>query len=138
MRRNMPRSGAGRRHLVIGGDQLLPGISANIGVYPTEPGADPLAEWLAPAPLPALARPDHLVLPGHKLPFTGLPLRLRQMIENHEGALDRLRAHLRAAPRTPATVSRRSLRRASEPWRRGEVTRRDPDGLAPWSRRWRI
>ncbi|MDO5706836.1 MAG: MBL fold metallo-hydrolase, partial [Paracoccus sp. (in: a-proteobacteria)] len=27
--------------LVIGGDQLLPGISPNLGVYPTEPGADP-------------------------------------------------------------------------------------------------
>ena len=28
---------------------------------------------------------------GHKLPFTGLPLRLTQMIENHEGALERLK-----------------------------------------------
>ncbi len=81
--------------LVIGGDQLLPSISANIGVYPTEPLADPLAEWLAScrAFLPH-ARPDHMVLPGHKLPFTGLPLRLRQMIENHEGALARLLGHL--------------------------------------------
>jgi hypothetical protein len=30
------------------------------------------------------------VLGGHKLPFTGLPLRLRQLIGNHHGALDRL------------------------------------------------
>ena len=29
--------------LVIGGDQLLPSISANLGVYATEPGADPVA-----------------------------------------------------------------------------------------------
>jgi hypothetical protein len=43
-----------------------------------------------------------LVLPGHKLPFTGLPDRLRQMIDNHDGALDRLRGHLREAPRTAA------------------------------------
>ncbi|MGL4321432.1 MAG: MBL fold metallo-hydrolase, partial [Paracoccaceae bacterium] len=28
--------------LILGADQLLPGISANIGVYPTEPDADPL------------------------------------------------------------------------------------------------
>ncbi len=35
---------------MIGGDQLLPGISANIGVYPTEPEADPLADWLASLP----------------------------------------------------------------------------------------
>lgn len=81
--------------LVIGGDQLLPGISANLGVYATEPEADPVGEWLAScAHLATFARPDHLVLPGHKLPFTGLPLRLRQMIDNHHGALARLCKHL--------------------------------------------
>ncbi|MFN4170287.1 MAG: MBL fold metallo-hydrolase [Pseudorhodobacter sp.] len=81
--------------LILGADQLLPSISANIGVYATEPMADPLEDWLTSCRsfLPH-ARPDHLVLPGHKLPFTGLPLRLRQMIENHEGALARLLDHL--------------------------------------------
>jgi glyoxylase-like metal-dependent hydrolase (beta-lactamase superfamily II) len=88
--------------LILGGDQLLPSISANIGVYPTEPDADPLGEWLAScARFAPMARDTHLVLPGHKLPFTGLPLRLRQMVENHIGALDRLRAHL-VQPRTAA------------------------------------
>ncbi len=83
-------------NLVLGGDQLLPSISANIGVYPTEPAADPLTEWLQSCEtFRVFARDDQLVLPGHKLPFTGLPLRLRQMIENHEGALARLRDHLR-------------------------------------------
>ena len=82
-------------NLVIGGDQLLPGISANLGVYATEPEADPVAEWLESCErLKAFARPDQLVLPGHKLPFFGLPFRLRQMAENHHGALDRLIAHL--------------------------------------------
>jgi glyoxylase-like metal-dependent hydrolase (beta-lactamase superfamily II) len=81
--------------LVLGADQLLPSISANLGVYATEPEADPVAEWLASCVrLGAFARPDHLVLPGHKLPFTGLPLRLAQMTENHQSALRRLRAHL--------------------------------------------
>jgi len=81
--------------LVIGGDQLLPGISANIGVYPTEPEADPLQEWLTSTrSFAAHAREDQLILPGHKLPFTGLPFRLVQMAENHEQALDRLRARL--------------------------------------------
>lgn len=88
--------------LILGGDQLLPSISANIGVYPTEPDADPLGEWLEScAAFQPLAREDHLVLPGHKLPFTGLPLRLHQMVENHHGALARLRDHL-ATPRTAA------------------------------------
>lgn len=82
-------------NLVIGGDQLLPGISANLGVYATEPEADPVADWLAScARLAEFARPDQLVLPGHKLPFTGLPFRLRQMAENHHGALARLLAYL--------------------------------------------
>ncbi len=85
--------------LVLGGDQLLPGISANIGVYPTEPDADPLTEWLDSCRrFQAFARDDHLILPGHKLPFTGLPFRLPQMIENHESALVRL-LDLLALPR---------------------------------------
>ncbi|GAB4382470.1 MBL fold metallo-hydrolase [Albidovulum sp.] len=88
--------------LVIGGDQLLPSISANIGVYATEPMADPLGEWLQSCrAFEPLARPDQLVLPGHKLPFTGLPLRLRQMIDNHAGALMRLERHLHR-PRSAA------------------------------------
>ncbi len=88
--------------LVIGGDQLLPGISPNIGVYPTEPDADPLTEWLeATARFVPHARDDQLVLPGHKLPFTGLPFRLQQMAENHHQALERLLGHLHE-PQTAA------------------------------------
>jgi glyoxylase-like metal-dependent hydrolase (beta-lactamase superfamily II) len=86
--------------IVLGGDQLLPGISANIGVYPTEPEADPLTEWLDSCQaFTAHARDDQLILPGHKLPFHGLPFRLGQMIENHESALVRMLDHL-ATPRT--------------------------------------
>lgn len=87
--------------VVIGGDQLLPGISPNLGVYPTEPEADSVGEWLEScARLATLARDDQLVLPGHKLPFTGLPFRLSQLIQNHHAALDRLRAALAEAPRS--------------------------------------
>lgn len=88
--------------LVLAGDQILPSISPNIGVYATEPQADPLADWLESCVrLGALARPDHLVLGGHKLPFTGLATRMQQLIENHHGALRRLEAHLET-PRTAA------------------------------------
>ncbi len=88
--------------LVIGGDQLLPGISPNLSVYPTEPAADPVGEWLASCQRLALsARPDQLVLPGHKLPFTGLPFRLEQIIGHHRSALARLVALL-DRPRTAA------------------------------------
>jgi glyoxylase-like metal-dependent hydrolase (beta-lactamase superfamily II) len=87
-------------NLVLSGDQILPSISSNLGVYATEPEADPVAGWLeACERLAQLAREDHLVLGGHKLPFTGLPARMRQLIENHHHALDRLHAHL-ATPQT--------------------------------------
>lgn len=89
-------------NLVIAGDQILPSISPNIGVYPTEPEADPLADWLSACNhLAAYASEDHLVLPGHKLPFTGLPFRMQQLRDNHIGALDRLRTFL-TEPRTAA------------------------------------
>ena len=86
-------------NLVISGDQILPSISSNIGVYATEPEADPVGDWLeACERLAQYGREDHLVLGGHKLPFTGLPLRMRQLIDNHHGALKRLEAYI-ATPR---------------------------------------
>ena len=81
--------------LVIGGDQLLATISPNLGVYATEPDADPVGDWLeANERLKQYATPSQLVLPGHKLPFTGLPTRMRQLIDNHHGALKRLEEFL--------------------------------------------
>ncbi|OAN74871.1 MBL fold hydrolase [Sulfitobacter pontiacus] len=78
-------------NLVIAGDQILSSISPNVGVYATEPMADPIGEWIEACDrLSLLAREDHLVLGGHKLPFTGLPTRMRQLIENHHSALRRL------------------------------------------------
>ncbi|GIX12772.1 MAG: MBL fold hydrolase [Paracoccaceae bacterium] len=99
--------------LVIAGDQVLPGISPHLGVYVTEPDADPVAEWLESCrALMALARPGQLVLPGHKRPFTGLAARLAMLIENHESALARLEAFLdrpRTAPECFATLFRREI-----------------------------
>ncbi len=89
--------------IVLGGDQLLPGISPNLGVYPNEPDADPVGEWLDSCRrLSAFATPDQLILPGHKLPYRGLPFRLAQLIDNHHGALGRLHDHL-AEPATAVT-----------------------------------
>lgn len=81
--------------LVLSGDQLLPSISPNIGVYPTEPDGDPLGEWLRSCrQFAQIASHDHFVLGGHKLPYYGLPTRLQQLIENHAGALSRIEEHL--------------------------------------------
>lgn len=82
--------------LVLGGDQLIASISSNLGVYATEPEADPVSDWLeACTRLQAHATDTQLVLPGHKLLFTGLPARLGQLIENHHSALERLAEFLK-------------------------------------------
>ena len=81
--------------LVLAGDQILPKISPNLRVYASEPEADPVGEWIeACERFAAYAREGHLVLPGHNRPFTGLPKRLDMLIENHHGALKRLRKYL--------------------------------------------
>lgn len=83
-------------HLVIAGDQIISSISPNIGVFPTETEADPLGDWLESCDrLGQLARPEHLVFSGHKLPFIGLPHRMYQLAENHYSALERLVEHIK-------------------------------------------
>lgn len=87
-------------NLVLSGDQILPSISSNVGVYATEPEADPVSDWFESCNrLRGLARDEHLVLGGHKTPFVGLETRLTQLIDNHHGCLDRLREHL-SEPKT--------------------------------------
>jgi glyoxylase-like metal-dependent hydrolase (beta-lactamase superfamily II) len=81
--------------LVISADQALPSISPNLSVYPAEPMADPVGDWIEScARLAGFATEAQLVLPGHKLPFTGLPRRLAEMAEHHQQALDRMVAHI--------------------------------------------
>ena len=88
--------------LIIGGDQFLADISPNIGVYPTEPEANPLRDWLESCTrFQDHADNESLVLVGHKVPYTGLEVRLRQLVENHISALGRLREHL-IQPRSAA------------------------------------
>jgi len=81
--------------LVIVGDQVLPRITPNLGVWPNEPEADPLADFLrACERLARHASDAQLVLPGHQMPFTGLPARLAALSAHHRDALDRLAAAL--------------------------------------------
>ena len=78
-------------NLVIAGDQIISSISPNLGVFATEPEADPVGEWLESCErLSQLANSRHVVFSGHKMPFSGLPFRLKQLIDNHHSALERL------------------------------------------------
>ncbi len=77
--------------LVIGGDQILPAISSNVSVWPTEPQANPLEEWMSScAALRAELPEDTLVLPSHGLPFRGVRHRLTALIDHHKRSLDDL------------------------------------------------
>ena len=84
--------------VVLMGDQVLPRISPNIGVYPTEPEADPLGEYLTSLAEMAPLAGDQLILPGHQRPFRGLGPRIAELQAEHATALDRLQSHL-ATPR---------------------------------------
>jgi len=81
--------------LFISGDQVLPRISSNVSVFPTEPEADPLGDWLASIEKIKREVPDDvLVLPAHNDPFRGLHARLDRLAGGHERSLERLRAVL--------------------------------------------
>lgn len=86
--------------LLISGDQILPKISPNVSVYPSEPHADPLSAFLGSfarfMDLPA----DTLVLPSHGLPFRGLQQRIEDLLLHHD---DRL-AETEAACAQPTTA----------------------------------
>jgi glyoxylase-like metal-dependent hydrolase (beta-lactamase superfamily II) len=90
--------------LFISGDQVLPRISSNVSVFPSEPDANPLADWLGSlARLKSRAPDDVLVLPAHNDPFFGLHARLDQLIEGHERGLARLHGAI-AEPRRAVDV----------------------------------
>lgn len=77
--------------LLISGDQVLPRISSNVSVFPTEPDADPLTDWLTSlARIKAVVPDEVLVLPAHNDPFHGLHARLDHLIGGHERSLVRL------------------------------------------------
>lgn len=87
-------------NLFISGDQILPRISSNVSVFPTEPEADPLHDWLTSCARLKEALPaEVLVLPAHNEPFVGAPERLQALIDGHERSLDRVEKRLREAPR---------------------------------------
>ncbi len=86
--------------LFISGDQVLPRISSNVSVFPTEPDADPLSDWLnSCAKLKAMVPDDVLVLPAHNEPFHGLHARLQNLIDGHERGMARIEKRLREQPR---------------------------------------
>ena len=79
------------RNILISGDQILPTISPNVSVWPTEPLANPLKDWFASLEkLKARMPEDVLVLPAHGKPFRGAHRRLDELAKEHMDRLDTL------------------------------------------------
>lgn len=69
---------------MISGDQILPIITSNVSVHPTEPNANPLKDWMDSHDEFLSTPADTLVLPAHNLPFHGVRERLRELISHHD------------------------------------------------------
>jgi glyoxylase-like metal-dependent hydrolase (beta-lactamase superfamily II) len=83
-----------QRKLLISGDQILPTITTNISVWPTEPEADPLGLFLESGRrFAARLDPAALVLPSHRRPFRNVHRRLDDLARHHD---ERLQLILRA------------------------------------------
>jgi glyoxylase-like metal-dependent hydrolase (beta-lactamase superfamily II) len=102
--------------LIIAGDQILPKITPNVGVQPSEPYANPLREWLASCTrfrelLPA----NTLVLPAHEQLYEGIHERLTALIDWHEVAIEKL-YDLCATPKRAVDVFPALFRSAITEW----------------------
>ena len=78
--------------ILIAGDQILSRITPVVGVFPSEPLADPLTHYLASLKRFRKLPDETLVLPSHGLPFHGLHTRIDQIERHHAERLDTLLA----------------------------------------------
>lgn len=137
------------RQLFISGDQVLPRISSNVSVYPTEPEADPLQDWIASLEKLRQRVPNEvLVLPAHNSPFKGLHERIDDLLGSHREGLSRLATLLSAPKRVvdtfPVLFSRsitpellgmasgEALAHLNYLWHRGELERSLRDDVWWW------
>lgn len=96
--------------VMISGDQILPKISPNVSVWPTEPDGDPLRMFLEGLPRFKSVAADTLVLPSHNWVFTGLHERLDELAHHHDDRLDDTVAAC-AEPATAVDVLNRLFKR---------------------------
>jgi len=77
-------------NVLIGGDILLPRISPNVSVWPNEPFANPLRDYLDClgnfSPVPA----ETLIMPAHGLLYRGVHNRIADLRAHHASRLDAL------------------------------------------------
>lgn len=88
--------------VLISGDQLLPSISSNISLYPSNEEGDPLGDYLASLDRLAELPADTLVLPAHGRPFMALHARVDALRREHAGRLQQIRDACAEPARTSA------------------------------------
>jgi glyoxylase-like metal-dependent hydrolase (beta-lactamase superfamily II) len=85
--------------ILIAGDQILSKISPVVGVFSSQPLADPLTDYLVSLDRLRTLPADTLVLPSHGLPFHGLHMRVDELKAHHAKRLGQL-MELMTAPKT--------------------------------------
>src|SRR6478752_6989958 len=90
-------------NVLIAGDQVLPKISTNVGVWPNEPTADALTWFLDGFSRFRRLPADALVLPSHGFPFVGLHTRLDQLVAHHDARLNDMATSIARNGTTGAT-----------------------------------
>ena len=90
--------------LLIAADQILPHISPNISVWPDEPFANPLKNYLDSLRNFEHFRAETTMLPAHGYPTKNIPQRLLQLRHHHEQRLA-LIYQACTKPRTAAEVA---------------------------------
>jgi glyoxylase-like metal-dependent hydrolase (beta-lactamase superfamily II) len=89
--------------LLIAGDQILARISPNVSVWPSDPTANPLKQFLSSMTKLRRLPASTLVLGSHDAPFFGLHSRLKQIEHHHQERLDLLLT-LCKSPQTVMTI----------------------------------
>jgi len=97
-------------NVLISGDQVLPKISTNVSVWPSEPDQDPLALYLSSLDRLRGLPEDVLVLPSHNFPFRRLEGRLDDLEAHHAERLQETLAAV-AAPATAVEVLKKLFTR---------------------------
>jgi glyoxylase-like metal-dependent hydrolase (beta-lactamase superfamily II) len=95
--------------LLIAGDQVLPRITSNVGIYPERADPDPVTSFLASFGRLEALSPEPLVLPSHGEVFRGLGARLAELRAHHAATLERVRG-LVAGPTTARELAEQLFR----------------------------
>ncbi len=90
--------------LLFAADQILPGISPNISVWPSEPEENPLKEYLHSLRKYSDLPDETRIFPSHGLPFQGVHRRIEALLQHHDERLQRV-LEACSTPRTAVEVA---------------------------------